>query len=164
MGRIAIRVDDEKKADWEQAVEETREYSSLTHLIELAVHKELSGSFDTATSTDGSESTAVEYSPEVENVELYDRQRDIVGVLKEVRETVNGLEAQMDTVDSASMIHVYQRLPDGSANAVTPHQLADSMEMMSPERAEDVLQRLERTSGRVQTVTVADDVHYYKDE
>lgn len=163
MARVAIRIDDDKKDEWKQAVEETRQYSSLTQLIRLAVHKELSDSFGIADASDGSQAT-VEYEPEVSNAELYDRQRDVMSVLKNIRGTVNSLEAETDTVDSTSMIHVYQRLPKGSGSAVTPYQMADSMEMMSAELAEEVLERLEDRSGRVQTTTVADETHYYKDE
>lgn len=40
MAQVSLRISEEKKEEWKQAVENSDEYDSLTHLIELAVHHE----------------------------------------------------------------------------------------------------------------------------
>jgi hypothetical protein len=159
MARITIRVDEERKDHWETVVEHNSKYNSLTHLIELSVTKELQAEDD---HTDGA-SGGGSYDPDVTNVELREALTDLHRDLKEVAEDVGDIHREQ-TSDAVPAARAYfDRLPESEPEAVTPEQVAESMEFTDAKEAKDVLERLDRETARVRTTEIVGETHYYKE-
>lgn len=162
--RVTLRVDSDTKDEWTSAVEDGNEYDSLTHLIQLAVHRELNGMYDVGGGGGGSEDgTTVEYEPDVSNQELHGEvrrlHRRIGGIEDDVTDVKNTVTS--DAVPDSRAF--FDALPESQTAAVTPYQVADSMEFTDADDASDVLERLAEDTARVKTVAIDGQLHYYRE-
>jgi hypothetical protein len=157
--RLAIRIDADRKEDWRTIAERNdTEYSSITHLIELSVMRELE---DNESNAGGSD--AVAYDPEVTNAELYEELRNLKREVKGTAENVAAIKDEVTTSGVPELRQFFDALPKSEDYAVTPEQLADSMEHTDPEHTREILEELEKETGRVKTTTIMDEIHYYKE-
>jgi len=154
--RVTIRTD--RKEQWQSAVEDNPKYESLTHLIELAVHRELHGMY----SEEEGDSTSVTYSPEVTNQELRRRMKDMEDELEDIGEDVTAIKKEEEATTVTSTRDVFGALPESPTDAVTPEQLADGMEFTTVEQVEEILSNLRRQTGRVNITTIDGEAHYFK--
>jgi hypothetical protein len=157
--RIAIRIEEAKKTQWQDAVEESREYESLTHLIQLAVNNELNGSHGDS----GGGETSVSYDPEVSNVEILEAIRGVQRDLKAVSEDVGEVKSEVVSSGVPNARRFFDLLPESESEAVTPEQVASGLEYTDTEEARDVLERLEKETGRVKETVMVGETHYYKE-
>ena len=158
MARITIRVDDDRKQEWQSEVDNNPKYESLTHLIQLGVITELQEDRSAGTVDRGGG-----YDPEVSNVELKEALTELHRDLKQVSEDVGDIEREV-TPDAEPHEKLYfSRLPESEADAVTPEQIADSMEYGDAEEARELFEKLRMQTGRVRTIEIKGDTHYYKD-
>lgn len=110
MGQISLRIDDDKKQDWKEAIKQNDEYDSLTHLIELAVHHELQDNWVLL-----SQVNAFAEGIEFDTTELT---TSIDDIFNEVR----SLSDQMDQIEAVSEVMQREELRDVAleANNVLP--------------------------------------------
>ena len=95
--QINIRVDEERKARWKEAAENSPEYDGLTHLIRLAVEQELADSEASGSSVSG-EAT------------LDDESSDL---LREVKGTTERVEGGVEDVKTR-LLRLEERVGQGS--------------------------------------------------
>lgn len=161
--RVTIRVDEGDKEKWQRAAAESREYESMTHLIELAVHRELNGKHS---STSGGESDGARvqgYDPDVTNGEILQRIKDVQRQIEDVDQTVSAVENEVTATPVPDAREFFDALPDTEDAAVTPEQLSEKFQYADADNAADVLEQLERETGRVQTTVQVGETHYYKE-
>lgn len=159
MARITIRVDEERKQKWQSEVDNNPKYESLTHLIQLGVITELQEEDRSVGTVDRGGG----YDPEVSNVELKEALTELHRDLKQVSEDVGDIEREVTSDAVPPMRTYFDRLPESEAGAVTPHQIADSMEYGDAEEAREVLEKLRKETGRIRTTEIMGDTHYYKE-
>lgn len=159
--RVTFRIDEDRKEEWEDAVEESREYDSLTQLVKLAVHRELNGRpSQEATATETVQSG---YSPDVTNGEILQQMQEFHRELKEVGDDVGVVKKEVTKGNVLTARDVFDRLPEKESKAVTPEQLADVIEFTDTEEVTDVLDKLDRETGRVKKTSLAGETHYFKE-
>lgn len=88
MARIGVRVTDAQKDRWKQAAEDSSEYDSLTHLIQLAVSKELA---------DDAEVHPVEVSADAPM--SGDTLREIQGTTERVEDGMTDVKARLRSLE-----------------------------------------------------------------
>jgi len=159
MARITIRVDEERKQKWQSEVDNNPKYESLTHLIQLGVITELQEEDRSVGAVDRGGG----YDPEVSNVELKEALTELHRDLKEVSKDLGDIEREVTSDAVPSLRSYFDRLPESKGGAVTPHQLADSMEYGDVEEAREVLEKLRKETGRIRTTEIMGDTHYYKE-
>jgi len=159
MSRITIRVDDDRKQEWQSEVDNNPKYESLTHLIQLGVITELQEEDRSAGTVDRGGG----YDPEVSNVELMEELTELHGHLKRMSENVGDIEREVTSDAVPSLRSYFDKLPEFEGDAVTPHQIADMLEYTDEEEAREVLEKLHRETGRVRTIEIKGDTHYYKE-
>jgi hypothetical protein len=99
--QLNIRIDEAKKKDWCEYAEESTEYTSLSHLMRLAVEREMAGTH----SPDAGQNDEVDLAPLLSRIE-------------ELDDTVSTMAAQMDALetgqfaDSAEIDEMADRLYD----------------------------------------------------
>ena len=81
--QVNIRIDEAKKQDWCEYAEESAEYTSLSHLMRLAVEREIAGNH----SPDSGQDADVDLSPVLSRIE-------------ELDDTVSTMAAQMDALET----------------------------------------------------------------
>ena len=144
------------KRRWQREVEESREYESLTHLIELAVEREIDHVGGSSTNSGSS----VEYSPNVSNTELLQK-------IENLQQSVGDVETDVDTIrrevvstqaDKLSR-EVLEKLPESKANAVHPRELAHEMNEF-PREVVGACMKLKDEMGRVK---MTDQEQFWKD-
>jgi uncharacterized protein (DUF342 family) len=86
--QINIRVDKERKARWMESAEESPQYNGLTHLIRLAVEKELSEDFGASGEVDAALDS-----------ESKDLVREISGSTERLEQGVTELKARLRQVE-----------------------------------------------------------------
>jgi len=163
--RVTIRVDANTKEDWTTAVDESADYDTLTHLIQLAVQRELNGMYDPSGGSDTTaDGTSVAYNPDVPNQELYEEVRRLHRRLGGVADDITDVK---DTVTHDAVPEkraFFDALPESESQAITPYYIAEMMEFTDTERAKVVLEHLADNTGRVKTTTVGDgDLAYYRE-
>lgn len=159
MVRVSIRVSEEKRERWKEHASENAEYESLTHLIELAVQREINGLYDAGSGGSG----GTGYSPEVTNAELHDTLRQLHRDVKNISSDMSALSDEVGQDAVPKVRAFFERLPEREADAVTPQQVADGMEFTEVDDAREALERLNEETGRVKTTTIANETHYYRD-
>lgn len=83
---VNVKVDEDKKQRWDRAVDDSDEYSTLSHLIRLAVSRELSGEYE---ATGGGDV----------DVDL----GGVDGRLDEIQQTVDEIALRMDTLEAEAL-------------------------------------------------------------
>jgi hypothetical protein len=86
--QINIRVDTERKERWMEVAEESPQYNGLTHLIRLAVEKELADNFG--------DSGTVDATLDSESTDLL---REVSGTTERVEQGVTDLKARLRQVE-----------------------------------------------------------------
>lgn len=84
---VNVKVDEDKKDRWDRKVEESDEYSTMSHLIRLAVSRELSGMYD---------DTSAESDVDVDL-------DGVDGQLDEIQQTVDEIALRMDTLEAEAL-------------------------------------------------------------
>jgi len=148
--QINIRVDQERKDRWKEAATESQEYDGLTHLIRLAVEKELSeddsdGSGAPQTSVDAASSDMLR---EVKgNTERIDNGiSDVKARLRQIEERVG---AQADFSLRAA---VRETVPTDEENWLTAGQIAARLDAKKSD-VQEILDRLHQ-DGEVREIPV----------
>lgn len=158
---VAFRVGEDQKDNWDQAVSDSEEYDSLSHLIRRAVERELAGGFDP---TGGSTESDPRLDTLTEAVERIDTN------LKGVSDAVSRLEERTyeeSGITDETLETVYSVLPTGEGNAVDgsghPSAIADEAGYTEA-RTEMVLEQLKHDmKGTVDKVEIADvGPHYFR--
>lgn len=140
---VAIRCNsDEQKQRWEDAVEDSEEYSSISHLIRRSVERELSGGFD-AEGGGGRD----------------ERVGEILTVVQDLRTRVDDLDDNLDHLtrtmnsdyDSEATTAAWESLPEGAAKATT----AEGVSAGTPYDADELrvaLEQLAETTSAVRRI------------
>ncbi|WP_254273739.1 hypothetical protein [Haloarcula marina] len=81
--QVNIRIDETKKEDWCEYAEESAEYTSLSHLMRLAVEREMAGTH----SPESAQDAEVDLAPLLSRIE-------------ELDDTVSTMAAQMDALET----------------------------------------------------------------
>jgi hypothetical protein len=93
---LSLRISEETKAEWEEAISESRRYDSMTHLIKLAVDQELDlGRHD-------SDGTRSEKTGEIDSDELEETLRRVLAneVVPEITDTKLAVIRQREDLQS----------------------------------------------------------------
>ena len=150
---VAIRANSsEQKENWKEAVKESEEYSSLSHLIRKSVERELAGAYDSGgtTTTQHTDERIGELLTAVEGIE---------GRLGEVESTVDratdAMHAGGTSVSEDVTTAVYESLPEGPSNARSTHWIAEEAGR-DDTTVRVALEQLERTTGVVNKVEMKD--------
>jgi hypothetical protein len=161
MARVTIRVPEEKKEEWRDAVEDSREYDSLTRLIELAVYRELEGQPQGS----GGGGPTEAYDPDVSNTEVLEKIRDLQRDLNEVSLDVATVKDELYTNRGAGGRY-WNELPENEADAVTPEELAEQFnDAVDAVDVRDGIERMDEQiqSGELKTVLIDGKTHFYKE-
>jgi len=106
MAQVSLRVPEHKKDEWTQAVEDSTEYDSLTHLVELAVHHELQDKWVLLTQIN-TIAEGVEFDTSELESSIHDVSEDVQSVLD-----------QMDEMRAISAVMQSQELREVALDAV----------------------------------------------
>lgn len=88
--QINIRVDEDRKERWKEAAEEAPEYDGLTHLIRLAVEKELTEDESPDTTT----------SPATVETASNDMLREVKGNTERIEDGITDVKARLSQIES----------------------------------------------------------------
>lgn len=99
--RVQVRVSDERKREWLEAVNSSTEYNNLSHLIIRSVERELSDSGDSGGEVDVGE-VNVDLSPVMD--ELRDMRDDISNVKRQIQ------QVEASAADSSEIIELAQEI------------------------------------------------------
>lgn len=117
--RVTLRIDGETKEQWQEVAEERRQYENLSHMVKLAVHREIHGQDGPAEGDGG-------YIPETTNGELMDAIRDLQG---DVNKVAGDVELIQDEVTGHFRMEppdgFLDAIPEGKVNAVTERELQE---------------------------------------
>lgn len=162
--RVTLRVDSDTKDEWSRAVEDGNEYDSLTHLIQLAVHRELNGMYDVGGGGGSDEGATVEYDPDVSNQELHEEVRRLHRRLGGIEDDVVDVKNTVTTDAVPETRAFFDALPESESAAISAYQMAESMEFTDPDDASEVLERLADETARVKRTEAFDgEVLYYRE-
>lgn len=141
---VALRANSkEQKQKWKDAVEESEEYDSLTHLIRKSVERELAGAYD----SDGGGTTAQtdervgELLTAVEGMQ--GRIEDLEGTLSDA---TDAMYAGGTSVSEETTTAVWTALPEGAEHATTADGVAAGTDV-EPETARVALEQLAETAA-----------------
>lgn len=111
--QINLRVDEDTKQEWDEAVETHPEATSLSHLIRLSVNREISGSHDSA------EPTEVDLTPVIREMD------DVKHALSDLTDRIDGLEVMADQSDELqeATLEVLRLLPGGTSEEIRNREL-----------------------------------------
>lgn len=125
MAQISLRVNDEKKEEWQQAVENSDEYDSLTHLIELAVHHEMDDRWILLSRVNAF-AEGVDFDTSA-----------ITSSIDDVFDEVRGMRSQMDQIEAVAEVMQSEKLREIAlaANDVLPT-IENEAELAEKGRAE----------------------------
>ena len=160
--RVTIRVDADTKDAWEDAVESTNTYSDMTHLVKLAVSRELAGEHGDA--GEASETVAVDgYDPEVTNAELRSDLRDMNQNINRLLDQVTDVKknAETDVMRNASVY--LQALPTSEDDAVPAEEVASRVGGVDSDTVESKLGNLMNRISRINVVVDDDGYRWYKE-
>ncbi|WP_251330707.1 hypothetical protein [Haloplanus pelagicus] len=155
---IAFRVDGSQKEKWESAVDDSEEYDSLSHLIRLAVSRELSDAYET-----GSSQTTAGDSGSLGDIEsVLTRLDGKVDDLTEVVESVESTVMANTAVSDATVTAVYGELPTSLHTAVTPREIAEQVGVSKQEASIALAQISD--SNAVNMIPNEDEPKYWREE
>lgn len=121
---VAFRVDADTKAEWSEAVEQSDEYASLSHLIKKAVNRELhGGGATTGGETDASSQQMGELIDTVENL-----RGQIDGLEGAVTDATRSMNAG-GGVSEDTTTKVFTALPRGPERATTAEGIAEGTDL-----------------------------------
>ncbi|GAB3666164.1 hypothetical protein [Halopiger thermotolerans] len=144
---VAFRVEADTKAEWSEAVEQSDEYASMSHLIKKAVNRELAGAYDRDTGG-GSGVSDAKVSEIVEHLEALEA--TVSGLDDDVSDATDALHASSG-VDDELPIDVFKALPEGEDNAVTVAELSDMTGRKEP-AVRFALTNIKRNTGAIRKV------------
>lgn len=127
--RVTLRVDERDKEQWKEAVQESPEYESLTHLIELAVFRELNGMQDpTGGSSDGA--AAGGYSPDVSNGEIQQAIKGLEADIDSLETDITAIRSETEAVGAGSLAdRLYDLLPESEESAKSYDEMARALDV-----------------------------------
>lgn len=174
--QINVRLDEEQKEEWEEAIEESRRFTTLSGLVRAAVEAELIGEHDVQSQeSPGLESDIQQLRQDVDtirkNVEWLRKQQqedvDISDTAQEVFERLKPLpdiplsevggETKTDRQQNAASICISEYGPQ------TTQAIANDLDV-SHRRVEDALEYLDEQFLPVVEVTLENQPHYFKEE
>lgn len=143
--RVTIRTEEETKSRWKEAVEDSREYESLTHLIELAVDREI-GHVGGNSANSGS---SVEYSPNVSNTELFQKIEKLEQSIDDIGTDMSVARRELTATQKDDLTdEILEILPKSESDAKRPSKIAISLDY-EPYEVLHVCKKLEKEMGRV---------------
>jgi Arc/MetJ-type ribon-helix-helix transcriptional regulator len=158
--RVNLTVNPETKAEWDEAVEESAEYSSLSDLIRQSVAHELAGQPRGATPTQKREKAAEADAYAEALAEVTDTLGEMQDTLTNLDERMTDIEREVTASAKADLKNqVFEALPEAPDNA-SPAQIADELGE-DPERVANVLRQLEEQTGMVEVAGSPDDEQYF---
>lgn len=150
---VAIRANSaEQKETWKEAVEESEEYDSLSHLIRKSVQREIAGAYDSGTADTAAQSDQRigEVLAAVEGLE---------GRLSDVETAVERATDAMHTAGSSvseeTITAMFSALPEGAEHATTAEGVAAGTDI-SADVARVALEQLAETTTAVKRVPFKD--------
>jgi archaellum component FlaC len=156
--RVNLTVNPETKAEWDSAVEESTEYSSLSDLIRQSVAHELSDSRGAATAQQG---RAVEKSTQAEvTTEVLER---ITDSLDSMEATLSNIDNRLTNVEQEVTATAQADLRNKVFNSLPKHHADDGPDGKSAadiaeeigedeERVFETIQKLEEQTGVIREV------------
>ena len=154
-----VKVDRSKASEWEDYIAESPEVDSVSHLIRLAVQKEISGAYDKPRSRSDDESQA-------DNGEILTHLRKIETAIDDVETRVSAIEgvksAEANYDIQKATFNTLPEPPEGKAIdtaqerppdfAITTEEIA---RQLGAEEADiqDALDHLQETTGQIRRVT-----------
>jgi DNA-binding transcriptional regulator GbsR (MarR family) len=144
--RVNLTVNPETKAEWDSAVEDSTEYSSLSGLIRQSVAHELSGSPSAATAQQGRDTEQVAQTEA--NTEI----------LEQVTDTLNSMETTLSNLDER-LTNVEQEVT-ATAQADLRNKVFDSLPKVESDdgpdgkSAEDIVQEIGADRDRVSNTLI----------
>lgn len=150
---VAIRANSsEQKQKWKDAVEESEEYDSLTHLIRKSVERELAGAYDSG----GGGATA---QTDERVSELLTAVEGIEGRIADLETTVDRATDAMHSAGSSvsedTITAMWAALPEGAEHATTAEGVAAGTDV-GPETARVALEQLSETTAAVKRLPFED--------
>lgn len=165
---MAFRISQEQKGEWDDAVSDSEEYDSLSHLIRRAVERELAGGFDP---TGGTTSEDPRLDSVLEHIESIDAHVEGLG------ESIERLEERTYAeggITDETLEAVFSEIPVGEGNAHKgqgghPSTIAERAGLTET-KAEMALEQLRNDITSVERVTHEvggepgdDDTIYYRE-
>jgi len=140
---VAFRVDADTKAAWSEAVEQSDEYASLSHLIKKAVNRELHGGGATTGGETGASSQQMG--------ELIDTVENLRGQIDGLEGAVTDATRSMNAgggVSEDTTTKVFTALPRGPERATTAEGIAEGLNVDS-DTVRVALEQLHETTAAV---------------
>ncbi|WP_152421807.1 hypothetical protein [Halorubrum saccharovorum] len=114
---IALRANTPRqKAEWERAAEQSGEYDSVSHLIKLAVSRELAGMY-TSDMGNGSGISDHQLNEVLDTLESLEG--EVGGLSEDIDEATTAMYASETTLSDETITTVYADLPVGPTQATT---------------------------------------------
>ncbi|GAB3684438.1 hypothetical protein GCM10028857_13420 [Salinarchaeum chitinilyticum] len=183
--QINLLVNEEQKAEWEDYVEESREYSSLSQLIRSGVEAEINRDSESTPSSSPALSTDIqELKEDLDRVRkdvrwLREQEQDEVDISDLAQTLYDGLEplpeptSEIDVPEDADpqqhrrQVAAVQVIdpsgPDGERSPQTTRALADRLGA-DESRIEDAIEHLEDNFLPIVSVEIQGQTHYFKEE
>lgn len=169
--QINLRVDSSQKEEWEEYIENSGRYSSLSGLIRASVEAEITGESDNEQASSPAQSQDIEsMKQDLERVRkdvswLRKQRQDAVDISDLAQEVFDNLKPLPD-VDSRDVDASPQELAGVTGvqeyGSQTVQALAKQLDT-EPSRIEDALNYLEDQFMPVEEVTVEGERHYFKE-
>lgn len=166
--RVNLRVEQETKEKWDEFVEESDHYTTLSGMIRAVVNAEVNSGHDETDESDGRQMQADERFDQLEG-----RLDDLEELLEEAKS--GAPEDYVTPVDDAPQARpeeprpypteeVFEALPDGQgpSHGQTARQISDDLEY-SEEVVKQTAGLLDSKSGRVRSERLGDQTVYWKE-
>lgn len=121
--QVNLRVSEEQKGRWEDYIEESPEYDTLTDLIRVSVEREIAGEGRSRRTNSGGSSTDERIGELVQSVEKMTH--SFQKLRPSVEDAVNAMYADGQDLEVSG---VFEALPNGKRNAVTAEVIADELD------------------------------------
>lgn len=144
------------KEEWERAAEESREYENVSHLVKLAVHREIHGQAERSGS----------YTPDTTNGELLDAIRDLQGDVNGVAsdvQLVHGEVAGSPDIPPSTPTGFLKAFPTDKAEAMTFHEILEEFEDLSHPELNRIMEQVETQVRHVKQTEKDGERAYYRE-
>ncbi|WP_092659590.1 hypothetical protein [Halorientalis persicus] len=162
--RVNLVVSEEQKEEWDNAVEESTEYSSLSHLIRQSVTHELSDSAGAATAPNGRETQqTAQTEAHTEALEqITDTLENMESTLSDLDSRLTAVEREVTASAQADLKQqIFDELPEGES--ASAREIAEEIGA-DREKVSHALSRLEEQTGMVKVAANIDGQQFYTRE
>lgn len=179
--RVNLTVDAETKKEWKTAAEDSTEYKNLSHLIRVAVSRELSESAGAAPAPKGRNNQPEQSEPQ--SAVQAEALEEVTDTLTDIESTLSNLDSRLGNVEQEVTAtsrtelknQIFEALPkyrtgeeldeEYDADGKSAAEIAEELDT-NRERIGEIIRRLQEQSGIIREVAVINGEQFWarKDE